>query len=184
MRLSDAGDTAGKALHDADRGRRGAGRPERSARVRKASIVIVTIAVALDQLTKSWAASRLARGPVSIVGSTVELRLTRNPGSAFSVVTSAAPFLAVLAVILSIVLVRMVRRSPDTWTVVALSLVLGGAFGNLCDRIFRAPGVLRGAVVDFVHVGWWPSFNVADSCISVGAVMLVVAAFRAAPTRP
>ena len=59
--------------------------------------------------------------------------------------------------------------------VVALTLVLGGALGNLADRFFRAPGFLRGHVVDFVSVGWWPVFNVADSCVTIGAVLLICA---------
>ena len=63
--------------------------------------------------------------------------------------------------------------------VVALSLVLGGALGNLIDRIFRSPGFLRGAVVDFVHVGQFPTFNVADSAITIGAVLIVIWAVRA-----
>ena len=62
---------------------------------------------------------------------------------------------------------------------VALSLVLGGAIGNLIDRIFRSPGFLRGAVVDFVHVGEWPTFNVADSAITIGAILVVVWSVRA-----
>jgi len=60
-----------------------------------------------------------------------------------------------------------------------LSLVLGGALGNLIDRLFRAPGFLKGAVVDFVHVGSFPTFNVADSAITVGALLIVVWAVRA-----
>ena len=74
------------------------------------------------------------------------------------------------------------RRARDRLTVVALSLVLGGALGNLTDRIIRSPGFLRGEVVDFVHVGSFPSFNVADSAITIGAILLVIAAFRESST--
>jgi signal peptidase II len=70
--------------------------------------------------------------------------------------------------------VRAVQRARDAWTIAALTLVLGGALGNLSDRFFRSPGVLRGHVVDFVRVGWWPVFNVADSCVTIGAVILIV----------
>lgn len=142
------------------------------------AIVVVAAVVLLDQLTKAWVVAELSGHPLEIVGTDVELRLSRNTGSAFSLVTNAAPLLAAVAVVLSIALARAVRRTQDRWLLVALSLVLGGAIGNLGDRVFRAPGVLRGAVVDFVHVGLWPSFNVADSAITVGAVMLVVAAMR------
>jgi signal peptidase II len=80
----------------------------------------------------------------------------------------------VVAGVVAYFLVRTVRRTHDTLLVVALSLVLGGALGNLIDRIFRSPGFLRGAVVDFVHVGSFPTFNVADAAITVGAVLVVV----------
>ena len=71
--------------------------------------------------------------------------------------------LAIVAGVVAFFLVRTVRRTRDTLLVVALSFVLAGALGNLIDRIFRSPGFLRGAVVDFVHIGSWPTFNVADS---------------------
>ena len=71
-------------------------------------------------------------------------------------------------------LARAVARTSDPWMLVGLSLFLGGALGNLVDRVFRAPGPLRGAVVDFVKVGPWPLFNVADSAITIGAIIIIV----------
>ncbi|GIU89572.1 MAG: lipoprotein signal peptidase [Acidimicrobiia bacterium] len=139
---------------------------------------VVACIVALDQLTKSWAVAALADGPVSVVGDTVELRLARNPGSAFGRFQGYTPLLAVGAVVVTLVLVRMARRATDRWLLAGLVLLLGGALGNLADRVFRAPGFLRGHVVDFVSVGWWPLFNVADSCITIGAVILVVHTLR------
>jgi signal peptidase II len=136
-----------------------------------AGIIVLTVVV--DQATKSWAVSELAREPVSIVGSDIELRLSRNTGSAFSLFQGFTPLLAALAVIIAYVLVRSVRRAEDTLSVVALALVLGGAVGNLVDRVVRSPGFLRGAVVDFVKLDSWPTFNVADSAITVGAVLLI-----------
>jgi signal peptidase II len=144
------------------------------ARARAVRVGIAILAlVAIDQLTKSWAVHALASGPKSIIGDTVQLALTRNSGAAFSRFRGLTPVLAVLAIIVTIVLGRSVRRATDRWTVVALSLVLAGALGNLSDRIFRSPGFLRGEVVDYVKVGWWPVFNVADSCITIGAVLLI-----------
>ena len=122
----------------------------------------------LDQLTKSWAVTALADGPKWVIGDTVEFELTRNGGSAFSRFQGITPILAVGAIIVTIVLVRVLRGTTDRVLVVGLTLVLGGALGNLMDRIFRAPGFMRGHVVDFVAVGWWPVFNVADSCITIG----------------
>jgi signal peptidase II len=134
--------------------------------------------VLLDQVTKVWVVAALSDEPQSIIGDTVELRLSRNPGGAFSILTGFTPLLAVLAVIVAIVLVRVAQRMTDPVMLVALSLVLGGAVGNLLDRIFRAPGFLRGEVVDFIRIGAFPSFNVADSAITIGAVLLVVWGWR------
>jgi signal peptidase II len=139
---------------------------------------IVLGVVVLDQLTKIWVVATRSNSPLSIVGDDIEIHLTRNSGGAFSLFTNATLFLAIVAVALSIVLVRAVRRARDRLTVVALSLVLGGALGNLMDRVTRHPGFLRGEVVDFVRVGSFPSFNAADSAITIGAVLLVIAAFR------
>ena len=136
---------------------------------------IVAAVLVLDQATKAWAVSELADGPMSIIGSDVELRLSRNSGGAFSLFQGFTPLLAILAVVIAVVLVRAVRRADDTLSLVALALVLAGALGNLVDRIARSPGFFRGAVIDFVKVDSWPTFNVADSAITVGAILLIVA---------
>jgi signal peptidase II len=150
-----------------------AGRAAPARRALWVTLGVVAIVV-VDQLTKVWAVAALSDGPISIVGDSVELHLTRNPGGAFGRFRGMTPILAVLAVVVTIFLVRAVQHTRDTWTVVALTLALGGALGNLCDRFARSPGFLRGHVVDFVRVGWWPVFNVADSCVTIGAVLLVV----------
>ena len=139
---------------------------------------VVAIIVAIDQLTKSWAVAELADGPKHIVGDTVELTLTRNAGGAFGRFQGMTPILAIGAVIVTVLLVRATRHATDRVVLVGLVLVLGGAIGNLTDRLFRSPGFLRGHVVDFVAVGWWPVFNVADSCITIGAVLLVIQSLR------
>lgn len=135
-----------------------------------AALVVI---VAADQLTKAWVVSSLATGPKEVFGSTVEFELARNSGSAFSRFQGYTPILAVLATIVAILIARAARHTTDRWMLVGLTLVLGGALGNLCDRFFRSPGFLRGHVVDFVKVGPWPLFNVADSCITVGAIILI-----------
>jgi signal peptidase II len=139
--------------------------------------------VVIDQATKAWAVANLADGPKQLIGNTVELSLTRNGGSAFSRFQGITPILAIGAIIVTVVLVRVLRRTTDRVLVVALCLVLGGALGNLTDRFFRAPGFLRGHVVDFVAVGWWPVFNVADSCVTVGAILLILRSLRPPPSR-
>ncbi len=134
--------------------------------------MVVVSVVVVDQLSKVWAVSTLDDGPISVIGTTVELRLGYNTGAAFSLFGGYGVVLALLAMVMVAVLVRMVRRTDDIWMIGALALVLGGALGNLSDRAFRAPGFLRGAVVDFVHVGPIPTFNVADAALTVGAVTL------------
>lgn len=138
-------------------------------------VAVVVGVVVLDQCTKAWAVDRLARGPIWLVGDDVGLRLSRNPGGAFSMFQGSTPLLAVVAIVFAVILARAAARTRHPLTLVALALVLGGALGNLGDRLARSPGVLRGAVVDFVAVGAFPAFNVADTAITVGAVLLVVA---------
>ncbi len=138
---------------------------------------IVLGVVALDQLSKWWAVRDLPDDPVRLFDD-VGFVLVRNTGSAFSLFQAFTPFLAVVAIVVAVILVRTVRRTRDTLMVVGLSLVLGGALGNLMDRLFRTPGFLEGAVVDFVHVGDFPTFNVADSAITIGAILIVVWAVR------
>ncbi len=140
-------------------------------------VAIVAAIVILDQASKAWAVANLKDGPRAIIGTDVELRLSFNSGGAFSLFRGFTPLLALLAIVIAVVLVRAVRKTEDTWSVVALALVLAGALGNLADRAFRPPGFLSGHVVDFIGVGSFPTFNVADSAITVGAVLLVVLAF-------
>ncbi len=142
---------------------------------------VVLGVIALDQITKVWVVAALSDGPMSIIGNDVELHLTRNSGGAFSLFTNATFVLALVAIVLSVVLVRAVRHAQDRLSVLALSLVLGGALGNLTDRIARSPGFMRGEVVDYVRVGSFPSFNVADSAITIGAILLIILALRPVP---
>ncbi|HEX2273814.1 MAG TPA: signal peptidase II [Acidimicrobiales bacterium] len=130
-----------------------------------------------DQLTKAWALTALEDGPIALVGP-VRLALTYNSAAAFGLGGAFVPFLAVGALVLVIVLVARgdVTRSPVL--AAAAGLVVGGAFGNLADRLFRSPGLLRGAVVDFVDLRWWPVFNLADAAITCGCVALVWSGWR------
>lgn len=141
---------------------------------------IVVAVLAFDQLTKLWAVAVLSDGPVHIGGDSVRLVLLRNAGGAFSLLSNAGvtPLIALLAVGVAIYLVRLLIRSDDVWLTVALALVLGGALGNLSDRIFRSPGFLRGEVVDFVSIGTFPVFNAADAALDVGIVLLLILSFR------
>jgi len=135
----------------------------------------------LDQLIKHLVVANLAgRPPLDVIGSFVQLRYTTNSGGAFSLLTGAPLFFGVTAIVIIGGIVYAWRRTQPLSMLVVLGLILGGALGNLTDRLFRGnEGLLRGEVVDFVKVGIWPVFNLADSCIVVGGVLLAILLGRA-----
>jgi signal peptidase II len=141
-------------------------------RQRALALTAATVApvVALDQLTKWWALEQLSDGPIHVFW-TLDLRLTFNSGAAFSTGPGLTPFLTAAGVALVGMLVLMSRASTKTSAAISLGLLLGGACGNLADRLFRDHG---GAVIDFVDFGWWPVFNVADTALVCGAILLVL----------
>ena len=128
--------------------------------------------VAVDQLTKWWALQALADGPERF--GPIRFVLSSNKGAAFGLGAGFVPVIALAAIVVVIVAITMGRATARPVTALAAGLLLGGAFGNLADRLFRSPGALRGAVVDFIDLGWWPVFNAADSAITVGCVLLVL----------
>jgi signal peptidase II len=133
----------------------------------------------LDQGTKALAVAHLTEGrPVRLLGPALRLDLTRNPGAAFSTATGLTWVLTVIACVVVVVLVRVARRLGSRVWAVTLGLLLGGACGNLTDRIFRAPGVARGYVVDFLEFPHWPIFNLADSSIVCAGVLVVLLTLR------
>jgi len=129
--------------------------------------------VVVDQLTKWWAVDRLKEGPITIIGP-IRFALAHNTGAAFGLGRGLLPVVVLAALALVVVVVTVGRSIDRTLVAVALGLVLGGAVGNLVDRLFRSPGLFRGAVVDFVDLRWWPVFNVADAALTIGCVVLVL----------
>jgi signal peptidase II len=127
---------------------------------------VAALVVLVDQVTKTWAVDRLSRGPIHVVWK-LDLQLTYNTGASFSLAKGWAPVIAGVALAAVVVLVAAVRHVGSTLLAVALGLVIGGAIGNLSDRIFRSH---HGAVVDFIALHFWPTFNVADACVVVGAI--------------
>jgi signal peptidase II len=136
---------------------------------------VAAVVLTLDIVTKVLAVKLLPPGqPVSIIGDTVTWTLVRNSGAAFSMATGYTWVLTLIATGVVVGIFWMGRRLVSPWWAVGLGMILGGATGNLVDRFFRAPGPLRGHVVDFLSVGWWPVFNVADPSVVGGAILLVV----------
>jgi signal peptidase II len=148
-------------------------------RSRAALTLFVTALVVygVDRITKVWAESTLPGGPIDVVPGVLTLRFTTNPGGAFSI-GQRTPwfFVGVTAVVVVIILATSFRHTSRI-VGVSLGLVLGGALGNLTDRALRGPG-LRGRVVDFIDFHVWPVFNLADSAIVIGAVLLAVTGLR------
>jgi signal peptidase II len=133
----------------------------------------------LDQLTKILAVDRLRPGdPHPLVGELLRLNLIRNAGAAFSMATGVTWVLTLVALVVVIVVVRSARRLGSAGWAVTLGLLLGGAAGNLTDRLLRSPGVGRGHVIDFIDYGGLFIGNVADIAIVVAAVAVAVQALR------
>jgi signal peptidase II len=156
--------------------------PGRTGRSRRALALYGTAAVvlALDQLTKHLVVTSLAgRPPVDLVGDVVQLRYTTNSGGAFSLLTGAPLFFGIMAMVIIGGIVYASHRAQPLSMLVILGLILGGALGNLTDRLLRGDALLRGEVVDFIKVGIWPVFNLADSCVVVGGILLAIFLGRA-----
>ncbi|CAB4852131.1 unannotated protein [freshwater metagenome] len=147
-------------------------------------LVRITFAVAagilvLDQVSKFLATQFLAgKPPVEVIGHWVQFTFLRNPGAAFSFGTSYTFIFTGLAVAVAAVIVRTSRRLGSVGWSIALGGLLGGAVGNLIDRLLREPGFMRGHVVDFIAFPNFPVFNVADSAIVCSSILMVLLALR------
>jgi len=149
-------------------------------------LVLAALLVLLDQFTKYLVLKNIAADSVVPLLPYLSLVLTYNTGAAFSFLAGASGwqrwFFVLIALGASILILWMLyRHHRDTFLCIGLALILSGAIGNLIDRL------TIGAVVDFILVYWrqyhWPAFNVADSCISIGAVMLLWDGLVKAPSR-
>ncbi len=147
-------------------------------------LTLAALVLLADLGTKLLVVATVDRGEnLRVLGGLVYLTHARNTGAAFSFAEGFTVVFTLIAVAVSVVILRTARRLFSTGWAVALGLVLGGALGNLVDRIFRDPGFLRGGVVDFLSVfgpdgSVWPVFNVADSAIVCGGVLGVLLALR------
>lgn len=145
------------------------------------------VVLAVDVATKVWAVESLDE--VSLLGGLVVLHEHRNPGAAFSIAGGATVVFTVIAIGIVAVIVRNARRLASRPWGVALGLLLGGALGNLVDRLLRSPGPFRGHVVDFIDLQWngesvWPVFNVADMAIVGGAALAFLLSARGKDMTP
>ncbi len=143
-----------------------------------APVLAGVVVLVLDQVTKWWALEVLTGRTIDVVW-TLRLRLVHNTGAAFGRGEGWGPLVGLLALCVVVFLVKLATSSDDGPSQIVVGAVVGGALGNLSDRVFRADqGILSGAVVDFVDFQWWPVFNLADAAIVVGGVVVVLRGWR------
>ncbi|MDP7210028.1 MAG: signal peptidase II [Acidimicrobiales bacterium] len=137
-------------------------------------VLVGSLVLILDQLTKWWAVGALDDGRTIDLFWTLRLRLVENTGAAFSRGEGLGPLIGLLVIGVVVLLVRLGARTADPAARLVVGAVVGGALGNLVDRAFRSEdGLMGGAVIDFVDLQWWPVFNLADSVVVVGAVLIL-----------
>jgi signal peptidase II len=164
----------GKA--DAPGGGLAVGQPQRRVGI---LVGVAVFVLALDIVTKVTVVATLSnRPPIRLLGGFLKLRVDRNPGAAFSFGPSLTILFSLIAITVIVVILRSSRRIRSLPWAITLGLLLGGATGNLVDRIFRSPGVFRGWVVDWIQVPHWPVFNLADSAIVCGGILAVLLSAR------
>ena len=142
-------------------------------------LAIAAVVLLLDQLTKHWAVNALSDGRVVDVVGSLRWNLAFNRGMAFSQGEGLGPIIGVVALVVVVVLLVSIGQSTSRWYPIAVGLIIGGALGNVSDRLLRGEGWLRGGVVDFIDVQWWPIFNIADIAVTVGGMLLLLTSFFA-----
>ena len=154
---------------------------------RRTVLVLLTAFLVLvaDVVSKVAIVATMHEGEtVRVLGRLLRIDYTRNAGAAFSIGTGATVLFTAVAVVVAVVIVRQARRLVSRSWAVTLGLLLGGALGNLADRMLRSPGPLRGHVVDWIELPHWPVFNIADSAIVIGGCIAVLLAARGVPLDP
>jgi signal peptidase II len=146
-----------------------------STRALRGSVLIAVIVLITDQLTKHWALSALNTGPIDLFW-TLRLRLVFNPGMAFSQGQNLGPLIGVVSLFVIAALIVSVAKGSGLGHPMVIGLIVGGAAGNVSDRLFRGDAWMRGKVVDFIDLQWFPVFNLADVAINVGVILLLIGA--------
>jgi signal peptidase II len=138
------------------------------------TMAIALAVIAIDQLSKHWAVNALTGEPPRHVFWTLQWNLSFNSGMAFSKGQGIGPIIGLVAVIVVVVIMVGVRKNVNPVVAVAAGFVVGGALGNLADRVFRGDGWLDGSVIDFIDFQWFPIFNVADMGVNIGGALFVI----------
>lgn len=138
--------------------------------------VLAALWVLADQATKNWAESALEEGvPRPLLGALLQLHLIYNSGAAWGMGAGATPIVTALQILIALAVLVFLLRGVRSWAwIAAMGCVLGGALGNIHDRLLRPPGPFHGFVVDFLQLPRWPIFNIADVAVVTGAVLVVL----------
>jgi signal peptidase II len=146
---------------------------------RRQLLTTALIVILFDLATKIWAVARLENQPeIKVIGEFLKFSFVRNPGAAFSFGTSITWVFTLIAIAVSITILIVSKSVTNRPWAIALGGLLGGAAGNLIDRIFRSPEVFQGHVVDFISVPNYPMFNISDSAVVISAIAMMVLSFR------
>ena len=140
--------------------------------------VTAAIIIIVDRITKLWALEALADGDIVAIDGILGFELAFNSGAAYGLFKGGGSVIAVGALIATGLIIYALRSVERRFEAITLGAIMGGALGNLIDRIGRGPGLFDGAVIDWIETPLWPNFNIADSAIVVGAVLLILATFR------
>ncbi|MFF2961290.1 signal peptidase II [Streptomyces sp. NPDC057963] len=153
--------------------------PGRSGRKIAVLFAVAVFAYLLDLISKVIVVAKLEhRAPVEVVDGWLKFEVIRNSGAAFSFGEAYTVIFTFIAASVIVVIARLARKLHSLPWAIALGLLLGGALGNLTDRIFRAPGTFQGAVVDFIAPAHFAVFNLADSAIVCGGILIVILSFK------
>lgn len=136
------------------------------------------LVILLDQATKIWARSSLPGAPIEVIPGVLRFALTENTGAAFGLFRGAGTVIALAAVVAVVVILIAFKSVERRFDIVSLGIVMGGAIGNLIDRVTRGGGLLDGPVTDWIDPSFFATFNIADSAITIGVALLLLGAIR------
>jgi signal peptidase II len=147
-------------------------------------VAIALVVVLVDQLTKHWAVTYLGDDRVIDLVWTLRFNLAFNNGMAFGQGRGFGPIIGIVATLVIVFLLISLRDEGSRLSTIGMGLLIGGAAGNLIDRLLRGDAWLNGAVVDFIDLQWFPIFNVADMAVNVGALLLIIGSIQSSRSRP
>jgi signal peptidase II len=146
---------------------------------RRPLVVTALVVFVFDLTTKVWAVSRLEnQADIQVIGDFLKFSFLRNPGAAFSIGTNITWVFTLISIAVSIAVLVISKNVVNRAWAIALGGLLGGALGNLVDRIFRSPEPFQGHVVDFILLPNYPMFNISDSAVVIGAIAMVILSIR------